>query len=889
MRLSLDGILQLERRATETRDVSAILAPGRAPLTYSGLWSHLGNTRRWLRGAGVQPGEAVAMVMGQGPELITAFLAVADESACAPLNPSLTEEEYRGYLSRLGARHVLVQDGVALPAANAARALGRHVLRILPALDQAAGTFTLNPGENQATGRAGRQTVAVLLLFTSATTGSPKLVPLTCSNLHAMTLNNARAFQLSSADRLLVLMPLFHLHELDSVLTQIFCGGTVIIPPAFEAAGFPTWLEEFRPTWLTGGPPLLRAVLALASEHREIFRQVPLRFIQSTGGALELEPRSLLEEAVGSPLLDGYGMTEIGGITRSTFDGRKQGSAGRSSGAEIAILDESGTVLPPEAEGEITVRGPALTAGYLDDPEANRAAFRDGWFRTGDRGRLDREGFLFITGRHKEIVNRGGEKILPWEVDEALGKHPAVKEAAVFGIPHPTLGEEVAAAVILRQGAAATELELRRSAATHLAAFKVPRRILFVNTIPKGPTGKPKRNALSEQYRNVPRDRSAEPAEAPPPVRAIEAVLAGIWTRILGTAQIGVQDDFFGLGGDSLSAALMLAEVQRVLKADPGLWNPVEFFDQPTIAHLGRTLADCGAQAAGRGDKPPAGGPPSGHILPLQKQGSRIPFFCFPASDVDPYYLRHLAKYLGSEQPFYAVRPPEPVAGGRLLRLEELARLSIAVIRTIRPHGPYLIGGHCYGGVIAFEAALQLLSEGQDVAQLVLFDAPTPGYPKVARAWRRYLAEAFRVLAGLARGELPPLLREAPHHVRTLSRVVGRKFTGRASRALSSVGSDALVTGRRQKELNGMALWEYAPRDFPAPMVQFIAADEPVSTRVLDDPRYGWREFARGGLELRTARGDHNSMFGAVEAPALAAQLAAVLERAASCVPTGTQ
>lgn len=887
-RHSLDAILRLEQRATKTPEAPAILAPGRTPLTYSGLWRHLGTTRRWLGDAGVHPGEAVALVMGQGPELITAFLAIAGESACAPLDPSLTESEYRFYLSRLGGRHVLIPDGLALPAVAAARELGVQVLRVLAAPDQAAGSFALGAGESQATPPAGRETDAALLLFTSATTGSPKLVPLTAANLHAMVSSNTRAFQLSEADRLLVLMPLFHLHELNSVLTQLFCGGSLICPPAFEAGNLLDSLEAFRPTWFTGGPPLLRAVSTLACQHREVFQRVPLRFIQSTGGSLEPESRSVLEEAVGAPVLDGYGMTETGGITRSTLNGRKPGSAGRGSGFEIAIVDGSGNVLPPESEGEIVVRGPALTAGYLDDPEVNRIAFRDGWLRTGDMGRLDSEGFLFITGRRKEMINRGGEKILPGEVDKVLARHPALAEAAAFAIPHRTLGEDVAAAVVLREGATVSELELRTFAAAHLAAFKVPRRILFVDAIPSGPTEKPRRSALSERYGNL-RDGKAAEEEISRPLEAIEATLVEIWRRILGVPQVGVEDDFFRLGGDSLSAALMLAEVHKVLKADKNLFDPTEFFDQPTVACLGRILVDCGAQVVEPQPTPassgsigePDEGPPTSRVLPFQKQGRRVPFFCFPASDLDPYYLRHLANCLGNEQPFYVVCPPKPSAGGRLLRLEELAELSIAAIRAIEPRGPYIVGGHCYGGVIAFETGQQLLSKGEEVAQLVLFDVPTPGYPKVARSWRRYLAETRSLLAGLVRGELPAELREAPQHLRKIAHIVTRKFTGRASRVLSSMGSDALMAGRREKELNGMALWEYVPRDFPAPMAQFLAADERISTKLLDDPRLGWKEFARGGLELRTVRGDHNSMFAAAEAPLLAAQLAGVLERAA--------
>jgi acyl-CoA synthetase (AMP-forming)/AMP-acid ligase II len=247
---------------------------------------------------------------------------------------------------------------------------------------------------------------------------------------------------------------------------------------------------------------LNRAILTLARAHPEVFRRIPLRLIRSTGATPEPEALAWLEKAAGVPVLAGYGLTETGGVTRETPDARKPGSAGRSSGLEVAIMDPLDKVLASGLEGEIAVRGASVTPGYVDDPEANQAAFRDGWFHTGDIGRLDSEGFLFITGRLREIIDRGGEKIVPQEVDEVLAAHPALADAAAFGVAHGTLGEDVAAAVVLRSGAAASELELRRFAANRLARFKVPRRIVFMDAIPRTATGKAQRGVLAEQFRS---------------------------------------------------------------------------------------------------------------------------------------------------------------------------------------------------------------------------------------------------------------------------------------------------------------------------------------------------------------------------------------------------
>ena len=519
-----DDFLPLERHAAAI----ALVAPGRQPLTYGELGDRLRDIRCALHHAGVRPGEVAALALPSGPELITAFLAFAGMGACAALNPSLTEDEYRLYLTRLGTRTLLLQDGITSPAATAARALGMQVLRIHTTPDSAAGVFTLDVPADPAAAPSGRGTDAALLLFTSATTGTPKLVPLTWSNLRAMAVREMRALQLSEADRLLSLMPLFHLHGLAAVLTQLFCGGSVICTSGFNPGSFLTWLDQFRPTWFTSNAPLNRAILAIARQRPEDFRRASVRFVRSSGATPEPELLTLLEEALGAPVLTGYGLTETGGVTRNTPNARKPRSVGRTSGLEVAVMDAAGNFLPAESEGEIVVRGPSVTPGYLDDADASQAAFRDGWFHTGDIGRLDSEGFLFLTGRVKEMIDRGGEKIIPQEVDDVLVAHPALADAAVFAVAHRTLGEDVVAAVVLRDGAAASELEIRRFAATRLAPFKIPRRIVFLDGIPRTVTGKPQRGVLAEQFRNL----VALHAEPAAPQESIEARLTEILRSI---------------------------------------------------------------------------------------------------------------------------------------------------------------------------------------------------------------------------------------------------------------------------------------------------------------------------------------------------------------------
>ena len=421
---SSEDFLELERHAAEAPGAVALSSLEGDTVTYLELDGHLHAMRRDATGAGLRRGEIAALVLPNGLDLITAFLAVAGIGAGAPLDPSFTESEFRYYLNRLGARIVFVPDGAASPAVAAADALHIPVLRIRP-----PGTFLYSAPDTTQAAMSFRTTDAALLLFTSATTGTPKLVPLTWANLHAMATREISALQLGATDRLLSLMPLFHLHGLAAVLAQLLCGGTVISTSGFNPATFLADLDRLQPTWFTSSPPLNRAILALARQHPDVFRRGPLRFIRTTGAAPQPEVITSLEESAGVPVLTGYGLTETGGVTRSTTKARKPGSAGRSSGLEVAIIDPLGNLIVDGREGEIVVRGPSVTSGYIDDPDANQSTFRDGWFYTGDIGCLDSDKFLFITGRLKEIIDRGGEKIIPQGVEDVLAAHPAVAEA----------------------------------------------------------------------------------------------------------------------------------------------------------------------------------------------------------------------------------------------------------------------------------------------------------------------------------------------------------------------------------------------------------------------------------------------------------------------------
>ena len=342
-----------------------------------------------------------------------------------------------------------------------------------------------------------------LVLHTSGTTSRPKIVPLSQRNVTASAVNIAKSLRLSPDDRCLNIMPLFHIHGLiAAVLSSVGAGASIWCSPGFNALSFFNWVAEAKPSWYTAVPTMHQAILSRASRNQETVDQAGLRFIRSSSSSLPPQVMQELEDVFGCPVIEAYGMTEASHQMASNplpDAPRKPGSVGVAAGPEVAIMSEDGVILNARETGEIVISGENVFSGYESNPAANAEAFTDGWFRTGDQGIMDDEGYISITGRLKEIINRGGEKISPREVDETLMDHPSVLQVVTFAIPHDKLGEDVAAAVVLREDTEATEKELREFAAEHVADFKVPRKILFLDEIPKGATGKLQRIGLAEK------------------------------------------------------------------------------------------------------------------------------------------------------------------------------------------------------------------------------------------------------------------------------------------------------------------------------------------------------------------------------------------------------
>jgi acyl-CoA synthetase (AMP-forming)/AMP-acid ligase II len=487
----------------------ALSAPGGKALTYAGLRAHVTTVVAALATQGIGPNDRVAIVLDNGPEAASAFLSIGTAATAAPLNPSYRADEFEFYLTDLRAKLLVIAQGKESPAVAVATRLGVPIARLVPRPERGAGSFDLafvssaSSAPRAASPKAATSDDIALVLHTSGTTSRPKIVPLAHRNVCASAAHIRSTLALTADDCGLVIMPLFHIHGLvAALLAPLSAGGQVSCTSGFNALKFFAWMGEVRPTWYTGVPTMHQAILLRAPHNADVVRSHRLRFIRSSSSPLPPTVIAELERVFGVPVIEAYGMTEAAHQMASNPlppGKRKPGTVGPAAGPQVRVVDANGTSVPAGTPGEIVIRGPNVMTEYESNPTANADAFYDGWFRTGDQGVLDADAYLSITGRLKEIINRGGEKISPREVDEIIMLHPAVHQCVTFALPHDMLGEDVAAAIVLRQDATADEKELRAFASTRLAPFKVPAKILILSEIPVGATGKLQRIGLAKK------------------------------------------------------------------------------------------------------------------------------------------------------------------------------------------------------------------------------------------------------------------------------------------------------------------------------------------------------------------------------------------------------
>ncbi len=846
----------LRRHALVRPRAPAVVAPGRLPLSYCELVRTVEEIGAGLRRGGAGRKTRIGIVLPSGPEAAVANIVVACHAIAVPLNPDLVETEFeeRSAILRLDA--VAVLDSTRTAAEAVAERRRFRVFKVA-AQGRAAGRLALvgSPDDSAVEAvDAGPDDIA-FILNTSGTTARPKLVPVTHGNLAAMAEKMQRWFSLSPDDRSLCVMPLHYAQGLkQSVFVPIIHGGSIACSYGPPSRGeFFDRLSELTPTWYTAGPTHHRWILDVARS--EPGGRHSLRFIQSGAAHLPESVRCGLEEALGIPVLEVYGLSEAGLMAANPIPPamRKPGTVGCASPDEVAVavVGDEGERLGYGGVGEILVRGPSVMPGYLDDPEANRKAFLEGgWFRTGDLGTIDDDGFLTVLGRIKELINRGGEKVSPAEIDQVLLDHPAVAEAAAFGVPHERLGEDIAAAVVLRADSSASPADLRQFLRGRLAPIKMPHRILIVDELPKGDTGKVQRaqlrTALSSAFAAPPSFAEQKNALSP-----LEIDLAELWRKLLSCDTVGFEDDFFEKGGDSLLAMEMLHELERMTGRN---LPETILFDAPTVRQLAWSVAEC----AWTEDKP---------LIPIQTSGHAAPLFFFHGDyDSGGYYTRRLAHLLGPEQPFVAVAPNKLGKYSLLPSIEKMAAERFSSLMAEWPRGPFRLGGFCNGALVAFETARLLSQTGREVELVAMIDPPTFSTHPVARAIYYWLSGALflctrgapqledRLAAALSvvrsygsAIERPSGMSPARHRAwagGTLERVVfgayraltrGDALSSRSSRTESSLQSSNSTLGevsgnnrRKSAFLRrlGRVVKTYVPKPSPVSVIYFSAVND---------------------------------------------------------------
>ena len=480
----------------------ALTSENSPPLLYKDLKSFVNKIASQLAGNGISNKDRAAIVLPNGPFMASSFLTLSSYMSAAPLNPSYKTNEYEFYLKDLNPKIVIVEPNSSNEVVGVAKNLNIPVCEIKIKKDDPSGLFNLFDIESEY--QLPEENDEGLVLHTSGTTSRPKIVPLTNKNIYSSAENISKSLNLSEADHCLNIMPLFHIHGLIAILAaSIRSGASICASNGFNALKFLELAKSEKITWYSGVPTMHQAILLRAEKNLELAKNLNLRLIRSSSASLPPAVFEKLNNVFGCSVIEAYGMTEATHqMTSNPLPPKKQkpGFVGIPAGPEVCIMDEKDKILDQGETGEVCIKGDNVTLGYDNNPEANKNSFTNGWFRTGDQGYFDQNGYLKISGRLKEIINKGGEKISPLEVDNVLMDHPLIEQAVCFGYEDKMLGEDIAAAIIVKEGKNCSETDVKTYAQEKLAKFKIPKKIFFVNEIPKGATGKLQRNVLAKNF-----------------------------------------------------------------------------------------------------------------------------------------------------------------------------------------------------------------------------------------------------------------------------------------------------------------------------------------------------------------------------------------------------
>jgi oxalate---CoA ligase len=680
----------------------AIVSARLGALSFGGLVRHVRQIGAEFAAAGIGPSSRVGIALQRGPEAALLNVAISANATVLPINPNLPAAELREELKRIRLHALVVPGEAGLPPWVDEGERGFVLFKARKAISSFE-EIALEPQQEfrlqEVLAQPTEQSWAAIFR-TSGTTGPSKRVPVTHQNLIEMARKMERWLALTPADRSACIMPIFYNAGFKATLVApLLVGCSVALPEQAGAHDIEQWLGELRPTWLTASPAFLQAVVEKLRGSSGGAADC-LRFVLSTASYLPDHTRRELTRLLGKPVVEFYGLCEAGMMTGPVLSSEdpSAGSVGRIPAGELAIRDDNGVVRQGQV-GQVMLRGPSVMPGYLlDDIEGEPTGLVDGWLATGDLGSVDERGLLTIVGRTKEIINRGGEKISPYDVEKALLAHPAVREAAAFAVPHARLGENVGAAVVLHPGADATSTDLIDFAYERLAPFQRPRHVHIVQSLPVGPTGKISRPRLSADFADAKRD-------TPPPAAPLEILIAEIWQRLLKRADIGMDDDFFEIGGDSLQATEMLLEVEETTHHRI---SPSDIRAQLTI----RVLCDRLAGAAAARDE----------AMTKVRAGAGTPLFlCHGDFCGWGFYGFRLSEMLDGNGSVYLLHSLLDGTKG-IETIEDMASRYVAGVQAAAPDGPIRVAGYCHGGLAALELVRRLEAAGRTVEKVVLID-----------------------------------------------------------------------------------------------------------------------------------------------------------------------
>jgi len=710
-------IKELIFNGNQDPDHPAIESPGQQPLLYRDLRKQVLLVIKTLNSLGFGRNDRIAVIMPGGPETAVLGIGIMAGFTHTPLNPQYKDHEFQGMFSRLRVKAIIVQKNQETAAKAVALSCNIPVFEIIPSPDK-AGIFEICGSVSDRNEEAlfAQPEDTVIVMQTSGTTSVPKIVPLSQRQFCKAAYHYFSRLHLSGKDISLHIVAHFHILGIThTLLAPLLGGGTVVCTKDYISPDFLPLLKTFRPTFYCAAPAHHKGIL---NELNKVpvgeLKDHSLQYIRSTSSPLPEQARKELERLFGVPVIESYAMTESPVITINTP--HREGSAGIPMVESLVIMDDDGNILGTFNNGEVAIRGEVVFSGY-EDADENKSAFTNGYFRTGDTGYLDNEGYLFLTGRKKELINKGGEKFSPQEIDAVLMSYPGVREVMAFRIDDPVLGEDVAAMVV-RSDETISEYDLRRYLLDRLIQFKVPRRIYFVTEIPKGPTGKLLRYVGTERYNNGKFDiikfHEITGESISPQVSPIEERIMQIWTDILNVETLSPNDDFFQCGGNSLTAIELLIKIQRAFSVT---FPPDMIYLYPTIRQQAIMIA--------RKDEKISRYHPL--IVPIRGKGRLQPLFCFHPLGGWIKEYQYISLFFDPERPVFGIRARGLEPDEKPIQtVEEAVREYIDAIKTVQKEGPYHLLGFSGGAIYAFDLACQLQNRGESVTFLGIIDMSLP-------------------------------------------------------------------------------------------------------------------------------------------------------------------